>query len=204
MTKGELLQVVKQSVKRNAFILGVLVTLAGVYGISLWQQPDQPTAHYQPAAVTLAYAEPVRIRIPEIGVDASFEEPLGLAPNQEIEVPEAYDMVGWYKYGPTPGEIGPSVVLGHVDSAARGPEVFYRLRELEVGDNIEIDREDGTTVVFEVERLETVSQSSFPTEEVYGNIDYAGLRLITCSGVFNHGIRRYSHNLIVFARLVKE
>ena len=101
------------------------------------------------------------------------------------------------------GELGPAVVLGHVDSK-EGPEVFYYLRELEVGDLIFIDREDGTTATFAVSRLEQHPQNGFPTEEVYGNIDHAGLRLITCSGVYNRGAARYTHNPIVFAELVEE
>ena len=148
----------------------------------------------------LAASDPKRIRIPSINVDAAFEEPLGLDVDQAIEVPDAYETVGWYKYGPTPGEMGPSVVLGHVDSY-QGPAVFYRLGQLKEGDEILIDRTDGTTATFEVERLSRHEQSDFPTREVYGDIDHAGLRLITCTGTYDHGSLRYSHNLIVFARL---
>ena len=85
-----------------------------------------------------------------------------------------------------------------------GPEIFYNLRRVELGDRVEIDREDGTTAVFEVTRIQNVAQAEFPTLEIYGDIDHAGLRLITCSGTFDRGIRRYSHNLIVYARLLEE
>lgn len=151
----------------------------------------------------LTEAVPVQIRIPKINVAAPFEEPLGVTQTREIEVPEEYETVGYYKYGPTPGELGPAVVLGHVDSVD-GPAVFFSLGQLEVGDEIEIDREDGSTAVFEVTKMERHLQSGFPTELVYGNIDHAGLRLITCSGSFDKGIQRYSHNLIVFAKLKGE
>ena len=151
----------------------------------------------------LGTSKPTHIRIPKINVTADFEKPLGLTLDGEVAVPEAYDTVGYYKYGPTPGELGPAVVLGHVDSVA-GPAVFYSLGQLEVGDVIDIDREDGTTATFLVTKLERHPQSGFPTEEVYGNINYAGLRLITCSGIFNKGAQRYSHNLIVFAELKEE
>lgn len=151
----------------------------------------------------LGTSKPTHIRIPKINVTADFEKPLGLTLDGEVAVPEAYDTVGYYKYGPTPGELGPAVVLGHVDSVA-GPAVFYSLGQLEVGDEIDIDREDGTTATFLVTKLERHPQSGFPTEEVYGNINYAGLRLITCSGIFNKGAQRYSHNLIVFAELKEE
>jgi len=151
----------------------------------------------------LGAAYPDRIRIPKIGVDAVFEAPLGVDSSREIEVPEGYETVGYYKHGPTPGELGPAVVLGHVDSY-QGPAVFYSLGQLAEGDTIEIDRDDGTTAVFAVDRLERHAQSGFPTRQVYGDLDYAGLRLITCSGTFDRGIQRYSHNLIVFARLVTD
>jgi sortase (surface protein transpeptidase) len=167
-----------------------------------------PVVREAPAAaasstLALAPAEPTHLRIPAIGVDADFEAPLGVQENGEIEVPKGFTTVGWYKYGPTPGELGPAVVLGHVDSY-QGPQVFYRLRDLQPGDTVEIDRSDGTAAVFQVERLLTVSQDAFPTQEVYGNIDYAGLRLITCTGVYDHGTRRYDRNLVVFAKLISE
>jgi len=151
----------------------------------------------------LIASEPVRLRIPSIGVDAVFEDPLGVDANYEIEVPESYETVGWYKYGPSPGEIGPAVVLGHVDSY-QGPAVLYALGQVEVGETIEIDREDGSTAVFAVESLEKHEQTGFPTAKVYSDLDYPGLRLITCTGTYDKGIQRYSHNLIVFARLLEE
>lgn len=149
----------------------------------------------------LSPAYPEHMRIPSIGVDAPFAVPLGVDSNKEIEVPEGYEEVAYYKHGPTPGQLGPAVVLGHVDSVA-GPAVFYSLGQLEEGDLIEIDREDGVTAIFEVERLERHEQRGFPTRKVYGDLAYAGLRLITCSGSYDREIQRYSHNLIVFARLV--
>ena len=201
-----LLRIIGQSLKRNAVLLIILALLAALYIAYKPQIEIVGTGeeeNEQLAAAVLPQSEPKRIRIPAIELEAPFEAPLGVNENREVEVPKSYDTVGWYKYGPTPGELGPSVILGHVDSR-EGPEVFYDLRELEEGDLSEIDREDGSTAVFEVTRLRTVSQESFPTMEVYGNIDHAGLRLITCSGTFDQGTQRYSHNLIVFARLVTE
>ena len=148
----------------------------------------------------LAESKPVHIRAESIDLDADIIE-LGLTENQEIEVPKKYDIVGWYKYGPTPGELGPSVVLGHV-AAEVGPGVFGYLRLLEPGDLIEVDREDGTTVIFRVDKLATYPQNNFPTSLVYGDIDYAGLRLITCTGVFNEKDKTFSSNLIVYTSLV--
>ena len=151
-------------------------------------------------AYTLPEAEPVRLSIPALGIDTAFEAPLGLNEDNTIEVPNSFEAVGWYQYGPTPGELGPAVVLGHVDSYD-GPAVFYSLGQLAPGDEIAIERQDGTTAVFTVTALERHEQSGFPTEKVYGDIDHAGLRLVTCSGTYDRETLRYSHNLIVFASL---
>lgn len=145
-------------------------------------------------------AEPIALRVPSVGIATTFSDPLGLNPDQTIAVPDSYDTVGIYKYGPRPGALGPAVVLGHVDSY-QGPAVFHPLHRVRVGDEVAIDRADGTTAIFMVTRLLHRAQSDFPTAEVYGDLDYAGLRLITCSGTFDQGQQTYSHNLIVFARL---
>lgn len=147
-------------------------------------------------------ADPVRLRVPSVSIDTLFGSALGLNTDGTVEVPDVYDAVGWYKYGPKPGAVGPAVILGHVDSF-EGPAVFYSLGKIRVGDVIEIDRADGTTAFFEVTRLDRRLQSEFPTKEVYGDIDHAGLRLITCTGTYDRGRRVYSHNLIVYARLVE-
>ncbi len=211
MLRQSLTQFVHNAVQsRNrkvaAFAVGVLLA----FGLALvvervWQSDVQSVAGEQASssasALVMPEANPLRLRIPEIAVDAPFEEPLGLKQNGEIGVPESYETVGYYKFGPTPGEIGPAVVLGHVDSY-EGPAVLFRLGQLEVGDEIMIDREDGTTATFAVTALERHEQEGFPTVKVYSDLDYAGLRLITCTGVYDHGSLRYSHNLIVFAELV--
>lgn len=150
----------------------------------------------------LEKSSPMRLRIPSVGIDTGFEGALGLNDDQTIEVPDSFEEVGWYQYGPTPGELGPAVVLGHVDSY-EGPAVFFSLGRVQEGDVIEIDRRDGSTARFEVTHLERHPQSGFPTEAVYSDIDHAGLRLITCTGVYDRGKQVYTHNLIVFARLIE-
>ena len=150
----------------------------------------------------LPASNPHRLRIPTVGIDTAFEGSLGIDENQEIAVPESYEEVGWYKHGPTPGELGPSVILGHVDSYS-GPAVFWPLQKVSVGDVVYVDRQDGSTATFVVTELEQPNQNDFPTKRVYGDIDHAGLRLITCTGTYDRGIQRYSHNLIVYAKLVE-
>lgn len=190
-----------------AFLIVFLVGAAALTTDSLIPRTTEVSIEdATPAAairgVVLDEAEPVRLRIPKIGVDTSFVE-LGVDEDREIEVPESFDEVGWYRHGPTPGELGPAVVLGHVDSF-EGPAVFYSLGQLDPGDRVEIDRADGSTAVFEVKTLERYRQDSFPTTLVYGDIDHAGLRLITCSGSFNRDTQRYDQNLVVYAELVDQ
>jgi sortase (surface protein transpeptidase) len=156
-------------------------------------QEETPAPRFERSA-------PMRLIVPKINLDTTFVSPLGLNKDKTVSVPDSYTEVGWYTYGATPGEIGPAVILGHVDSY-QGPAVFFSLGQLEEGDEVMVEREDGTTATFVVTDKERVPQEKFPTEKVYGKIDYAGLRLVTCTGVFNRGKQEYSHNLIVYARL---
>lgn len=151
--------------------------------------------------VVLADEEPtpVGIRIPAIGVDASMI-PLGLRADRSIEVPEDFAQTGWWADGPEPGEPGPAVVLGHVDSRS-GPAVFFDLRNLQPGDEVVIDRADGTSVVYQVDRLEQHPKDDFPTDAVYGPTSDVQLRLVTCGGEFDRSVRSYDDNIVVFASL---
>lgn len=141
--------------------------------------------------------EPLRVRIPGIEVDAPIIE-LGLNGDGTLEVPSDFDDTGWYTGRSVPGELGPSVVVGHVDST-RGPAVFFRLRDLEVGDRIQIDRSDGLVAWFEVTETILVDKDEFPTDDVYDATETPELRLITCGGGFDRGERSYLGNLIVYA-----
>ncbi len=149
---------------------------------------------------SLAPSPAVKLKIPSVSIDASVIN-VGINPDKSMEVPADYNIVGQYTEAPTPGEIGPAILVGHVDSYL-GPAVFWRLRELKPGQNIVIDREDGSTAKFKVTKIKDYSQEKFPTEEVYGNIDHAGLRLITCSGSFSLLSLKYSNNTVVFAELI--
>lgn len=149
-----------------------------------------------------ASSEPVRLSIPKINIDTTFESPLDIEKSGEVRVPNSYDKVGWYKYSPTPGELGPAVIFGHVDSKT-GPAVFYSLGQLKTDDDIYVERADGSTAHFKVDFFERYEQKEFPTELVYGDIDHAGLRLVTCSGIYVQGQQRYTHNLVVYARLIQ-
>lgn len=147
-------------------------------------------------------SKPVRLRIPAVGIDANIIE-LVQAADGTLETPNGPSETGWYKGSPTPGEIGPSIIVGHVDWI-NNVAVFWRLRELKQDDAIEVTRADGTIAAFKVASLKEFRQDSFPSEEVYGNIDHPGLRLITCSGNFNRQTYQYDQNTVVFASFVKK
>jgi sortase (surface protein transpeptidase) len=107
---------------------------------------------------------------------------------------------GWYQDSVTPGEDGPAVILGHVDSARSGPAVFYRLGSLRPGDQITVRRADGSTAAFTVTAAARYAKNHFPTADVYGRLPYPGLRLITCGGSFDRSRGSYRDNIVIFAR----
>jgi len=155
-----------------------------------------------PPAVEAAHmskSTPVRVQIPAIGVDSRLMD-LGLRADGTMEVPPRGFPAGWYTGGPTPGELGPAIIAGHIDW--NGPGVFFRLHSLKPGDRVTVTRADGSKPAFRVTRVAQFSKNRFPTELVYGNIDHAGLRLITCGGSFNSQTGHYEDDIVVFADLV--
>jgi sortase (surface protein transpeptidase) len=144
---------------------------------------------------------PVALHIPSIDVHVRRLVPLGLAEDGSLEVPEDADVPGWFALGPSPGQFGPAVIAGHVDSAT-GPAVFYGLGALRSGDRVKVPRRDGSVATFTVYRVESYAKSEFPTREVYGNTtSRAELRLITCGGEYD-GDAGYLSNTVAYARLL--
>lgn len=152
------------------------------------------------SARTLGSSPPVRLRIPAIDVDTPVIR-LGLEQNGTVEVPPitADDRAGWYRHSPTPGQVGPSVILGHVTVGSYGAGVFRDLARLRRGDRIVARRKDGTSAEFAVSSVRTVAKADFPADDVYGDVDRPELRLITCGGPRSGD--EYRDNVIVFAEL---
>jgi sortase (surface protein transpeptidase) len=142
-------------------------------------------------------AVPVRLRIPAIHVDTAIER-LGRQADGTIAVPESPHIAGWYAEGPRPGQPGPAVLLGHVDSVS-GPGVFFDLAELSPGTTVNVDRADGSSVGFRVTGTARVPKTSFPTDLVYSPTLEPSLRLVTCGGSFDYRARSYRDNVIVYA-----
>ena len=156
------------------------------------------------AGPILPSSKPTKLTIPTLGVTSPVLD-LGLLPDGTIATPSLDDpqsKAGWYTGSPTPGAQGPSIILGHVDSRKYGPGVFYDLGKLQRGNTIEVARADGTVAVFKVDYVRSFPKAAFPTEEIYGNLDHSGLRLITCGGTFDPAKRSYESNIIAFASLV--
>ncbi|MEU4777866.1 class F sortase [Micromonospora sp. NPDC023633] len=160
--------------------------------------PDPDVA----AGTGLARSAPTTIAIPRIGVDAAIM-PLGTNPDGTVQVPplERAQLAGWYEPGPSPGEIGNAVIVGHVDSAAIGPAVFFSLGALQPGDTITVTRQDGQQATFTVESVKAYPKTEFPTEQVYGPSDRPGLRVVTCGGTFDEAAGSYPDNVVVFASM---
>lgn len=155
-----------------------------------------------PVAEPLRPSEPVRIRIPFLGVDAPMMG-LGLGRDGSLDVPPAgnRNIAGWFEGGAPPGTKGTAIVAGHVDNA-QGPSVFYALGSLKKGTAVEIDRKDGRTAVFSVDAIEVYDNEDFPDQRVYGASPHASLRLITCGGGFSQQTG-YLGNVVAYAHLTE-
>ena len=163
--------------------------------------PSSPVVTPAPGVVAkhLAKSVPVRLQIAAIGVDSTLMD-LGLRADGTMEVPPGGFPAGWFTGAPTPGELGPAIIAGHIDM--KGPGVFYDLQKLKPGDKVTVTRKDGSKPVFRVTRVAQFPKDQFPTALVYGNLDHAGLRLITCGGSFNSASGHYEDNFVAFADLV--
>ena len=193
---------------RSVLPLVAVLILVGLYctGFGLGQIFGLPSLpgfgdSQRDSAEGLSPSIPTRISIPSLGVRAKVIK-VGRAAAGSIATPatDPAEATGWYRLGPTPGELGTAVIVGHVDTNSR-PAVFHRLPELRKGKLIEVDREDHRVATFTVESVETFPKTSFPAGRVFDSTDRARLVLVTCGGTWVGGHIGYSDNVIVFATL---
>jgi hypothetical protein len=197
---------------RAAGCAGAALVLGGlaVIGLAVASQVHAPQPAASAAGDTgpggrgpaLSRSVPVAVDIPAIGVRSQLLH-LGLNPDGTIQVPSlttAADEAAWYEYSATPGEIGASVIEGHVDSY-QGPAVFFRLGALRPGDDINVTLADGVTAIFRVSGVREYPKDKFPDGLIYGTTHYAALRLITCGGAFDTATGHYLSSTVVFASL---
>lgn len=187
------------------FFIGVLLVHHGVSRADGPPQPDPGAATLgttTPPADPLPASKPVRVRIPEIGVDAPLT---GVGRDAEgwLDAPPPDDpnLAGWFTKAVTPGERGTAVIDGHVDNA-KGPAVFYGLGSLKKGEHIEVDRADGRTAVFEIHGIDVVDKNRFPDRKVYGSTGLPELRVITCGGSYSKK-SGYSGNVVLYGLLTE-
>jgi Sortase domain len=199
---------------RLAGIAGVLLLLGGAVTVGVAVLAQRHAPQPSPAAAGaigpavrakgpwLSHSVPLSVDIPAIGVHSELLR-LGMNADGSIQVPSLTTSAGeaaWYKYSPTPGQIGASVIEGHVDSY-QGPAVFFQLGALRPGDVIDVTLADGVTAIFRVTGVRDYLKAEFPTRVIYGPTDFAALRLITCGGVFDYATGHYLSSTVVFASL---
>jgi hypothetical protein len=200
---------------RLAGMVGVLLIVGGgtAIGVAFATQEHAPQPSLAAAGnigpppfrvhgLSLSHSAPVSVAIPAIGVNSKLLH-LGVAADGMIAVPSLYteaDEAAWFKYSATPGQIGASVIEGHLDSY-QGPAVFFRLGALRPGDTVNVRLADGVTAVFRVTGVRQYRKTNFPAEAIYGATDYAALRLITCGGTFDYATGHYLSSTVVFAIL---
>jgi hypothetical protein len=168
------------------------------------------TSHGAPAAVStpttvpadgpVARSTPVELDIPAIGVSVSLSQ-LGLNLDGTVQVPTDFQQPGWFDPGPSPGQNGSAVILGHVDSY-QGPAIFFQLRTLVPGDEVDVTLADGVVAHFAVSTVAMYSKDQFPDQQVYGPHGYSALQLITCGGTFDNATGSYLSNVVAYTSLV--
>lgn len=205
---AERLSLSRKRLVRSGWLFAILIAATALlsplsrshHGISPRTPMAVQSVSAQPQQLTFAKRSvPLRIQIPSLSVNSSIIE-LGLEKDGTLAVPPDGSIAGWYNESPTPGEIGPAVIVAHVDW--KGKEgVFFNLKSIKVGAFVKIVCADGTTQTFKVEKVEAFAKKNYPTNQVYGDIAYAGLRLITC-GDFNFQLHKYVKDIVVFAKVV--
>ena len=174
-------------------------TAAGKVSIPAPPASTQPGPAVTTTAPGLAASVPTTVSIPSIGVESHLIT-LGQNADGSVEVPKNFQTAGWYNGSVTPGQTGPSVIVGHVDSDS-GPGVFFRLGALKPGDRVVVGRADGTTATFAITGVREYTKNQFPTVEVYGNTTVPALRLVTCGGAFDNTTKHYLSNVVAFGQL---
>ena len=220
---GRTLHWVHEHIARSLLALTALLALAGaaclIAGLQEHRHPLAGPVPQRPVSSTrdttahahvvttptapppvVARSVPIAVRIPAIGL-AVWLTQLGLNANGTVEVPTNVQAPGWFSPGPSPGQVGSAVMLGHVDSY-QGPGVFFQLRTLQPGDQINVNLADGVVVTFKVTSVVMYQKTQFPDQQVYGSNGSSALQLVTCGGTFDPQTGHYLSNVVVYSSFV--
>ncbi len=197
---------------RPSWLIPAALVLVGLFGAGaglgqLAGAPSLPSfglAHGKaagPAAHALSRSTPTKIRIQSIDVSAPVMS-VGLAPDGTINTPplDNANVTGWYQGGPSPGQMGPAVIVGHVDGP-NGESVFYKLGKMRPGDKIQVYLANHRVAMFSVYSVEVFGKDKLPGDRVFHDYTRPGLRLISCGGTWVGGSTGYSDNIVVFAQM---
>lgn len=205
-----------------AFVVGIVGASLIVVALQAQQSAPQPapsaagrirataeSRHARPQRVPAPVASttrpglqaspPIAVSIPSIGVSSHLLS-LGRNADGTVQVPDSFHIAGWYNGSVTPGQLGPTVILGHVDSTA-GPGIFFRLGALHPGDQVSVNRLDGSVVTFTITGVREYPKNQFPTLDVYADTPVPTIRLITCGGAFDRATQHYVSNIVAFGQL---
>jgi hypothetical protein len=195
-------------------VSGVLLVVAvgcTTWGLSQHQHPlAPPVAAPAPVSTTpvptvaavavVAYSVPVSLKVPAISLSVSLST-LGLNPDGTVQVPDNDTEPGWFRLGPSPGQIGSAVILGHVDTT-KGPGIFFQLRSLQAGDQVQVGLTDGAVATFAVTSVMQYTKTQFPARQVYASQGTSELQLVTCGGAFDSQTGHYLSNIVVYTSFV--
>jgi hypothetical protein len=152
--------------------------------------------------VPLDTAQPLRLSIPAVGINAVIER-VGTLANGDMATPTRSPWLdtGWYSDGPLPGERGSAVIDGHLDRPGGYPAVFWYLRAIHVGDTVSVTEQDGQQLRFHVTRIAYYAPQDAPLQDIFGNRSGSYLNLITCAGDWIPDQHQTTLRLVVYTAL---
>jgi sortase (surface protein transpeptidase) len=181
--------------------IGIVVVLVGL-AVIVGMNSGSSSSSSVDSPAPLAASTPTHVSVPSISADSSLV-PTGLQSDGSLEVPPVSQpmQASWFDRSPTPGQVGPAVILGHINGNGQ-PGIFANLDKVTAGAEVVVDRADGQRAIFQVSRVDVIPKSSFPTDSVYNDTPNSQLRLITCGGQYDRANRNYLSNVIVYADLI--